>query len=109
MAAEMAMLARPLLLCSASMPPPPQNIDGTLHLVGQRGAHRTQGFRRENHRRDQQAASLNFSQFVARQYRRKRRATRYRCRAHGVQNGAFSSSAYQALWINRNHLQILRN
>jgi hypothetical protein len=53
--------------------------------------------------------SLNFSQFVARQYRRKRWATLYRFRAHGVENGAFSSGASLSLWITCNHLQILIN
>jgi hypothetical protein len=53
--------------------------------------------------------SLNFSLFVARKYWRKRWATLYRFRAHGVENGAFSSGASRSLWINCNHLQTAIN
>jgi alkylation response protein AidB-like acyl-CoA dehydrogenase len=67
----------------------------------------------ERHCRDlqvlKQHGSLNFSQFVARQYWWKRGATRYRFRAHGVENGACSSGASRSLWINYNHLQMLIN
>src|SRR5215475_4880017 len=53
--------------------------------------------------------TLNFSQFVVRQYWRKRWATRYRFRVHSVANGAFSSGVSQSLWVNCNHLQIVIN
>jgi len=53
--------------------------------------------------------TLNFSQFVAGQYWRKRWATLHRFRAHGVENGVFSSGASRSLWINCNHLQMLIN
>ena len=43
--------------------------------------------------RNTKGFSLNFSQFVARQYWRKHWATLHRYRAHGVENGAFSSGA----------------
>jgi hypothetical protein len=49
----------------------------------------------------------NFSQFVARQYGRKRWATPHGFRAHGVENDAFESGASRSLQINCNHLQIL--
>jgi hypothetical protein len=42
-------------------------------------------------------SSLNVSQFVARQYWRKRWATLRRFRAHGVENGAFSSGTSRSL------------
>ena len=53
--------------------------------------------------------TLHFSQLVARHYWRKHWATRYRFRAFGVQNGAFSSGAHWSLWINCNHRHMLRN
>jgi hypothetical protein len=53
------------------------------------------------------AYSLNLSQFVARQYWRKRWATRHRFRARCVENGTFESGASRSLRINFNHLQIL--
>ena len=47
--------------------------------------------------RDTCPLSRNCSPFVARQYWRERWATRYRFRAHSVENGMFSSGASQSL------------
>src|SRR4029434_5694407 len=53
--------------------------------------------------------TLKLYEFVARQYWRKHWATRYRFRAHSVENGAFESGASRSLRINYHHLQILIN